>query len=116
MAAQDEPEGPRGTGEAAAGWVSAEVGADGLLEGLRLNPRLLRSSSDELAGHVVSAVRAAQQDRLGKLETAGDEETAAGVDPAELMRRLDDLEAQAALDFTRLNAALDETLRRIQES
>lgn len=95
--------------------ISADVGADGLLEGLRLNPRALRLGSEMLAGHIVAAVRAAQEnlsDQIG--ESAADSATAGGLEPAALVRRLDEVEDQAAQNFTRLTATLDETLRRLE--
>ncbi|MFF5206589.1 YbaB/EbfC family nucleoid-associated protein [Streptosporangium sp. NPDC000396] len=117
MAASQQGDGPSGTGEAAAGLVNAVVGADGLLEKLTLNPRALRSGSQELAEHIVVAVRAAQRHRLSQIDKADGDDSAiddAGLDA--LLQRLDDLEAQANVDFMRLTSALDDTLRRIEES
>ncbi|MEV6861506.1 hypothetical protein AB0M44_10945 [Streptosporangium subroseum] len=111
-----QDDGPSGTGEAIAGLVSAAVGTDGLLENLVLNPRALRAGSQELAEHIVAAVRAAQQHRLSRIaEAAGDEPAMDDVGLDALMKHLDDLEAQVSVDFTRLTSALDDTLRRIEE-
>ncbi|MCG5220755.1 YbaB/EbfC family nucleoid-associated protein [Streptosporangium sp. KLBMP 9127] len=101
----------RGVGEAAGGLVSAEVGADGLLAVLRLNPRALRLGSEPLAEHIVSAVRTAQRDRLSQV--APDEPPAAGTEPAALVGRLDEMEIRANRDFERLTATLEETLRHL---
>ncbi|MCO5990318.1 hypothetical protein NE235_29815 [Actinoallomurus spadix] len=113
MADSDEVDGdPSGIGEAAHGRVCARVGSDGLLERLDLDPRLLRLRSEELAGHIVSAVRAAQNDRLAR----GEDPPApapAPLDPETLVRRLDEMEAQADRGYARLTATLDEMLRRL---
>ncbi|WP_101790054.1 hypothetical protein [Nonomuraea indica] len=110
--APDEDEPPTGSGEAAGGLVRAVVGEDGLLAELRLNARAMRFGSDDLADHVLSAVRAAQQDRLSRIEPPAEEQS---LDVEEFTRRLDDMENQAARDFARLTASLDEALRRIEE-
>ncbi|MER5425969.1 YbaB/EbfC family nucleoid-associated protein [Streptosporangium roseum] len=114
MTATPEGDELTGTGEAAGGLVGAVVSEDGLLARLRLDARAMRFGSQDLADHIVSAVRAAQQDRLERMDepAASPEE---GVLPEEFMRRLDDMETQAAHDFTRLTASLDETLRRLEE-
>ncbi|MFE3451988.1 hypothetical protein ACFXJ8_24015 [Nonomuraea sp. NPDC059194] len=105
----------RGAGEAAAGLVSAEVGHDGLLEALHLNPRVLRLGSHDLAEQIVLAVRAAQRDLLDQIGDGGEEPIAPeGVDPEALMGRLDELELRAEHDFERLTSSLDETLRRLE--
>jgi hypothetical protein len=80
--------------------VWADIGADGLLESLRLSPQAMRLTATELAAHIVSAVRVAQQ--AGR-----------AIDPATMVRRLDEMQAQADLGFTRLTTALDEALRRL---
>ncbi|MEV4097905.1 hypothetical protein [Streptosporangium saharense] len=96
--------------------MSADVGADGLLAGLTLNPRALRLNARPLTEHIVSAVRAAQRDRIARLDERAEGETAQdGLDPAELVRRLDEFEAQATRDFDRLTWTLDETLRRLDD-
>ncbi|MEV0148813.1 MULTISPECIES: hypothetical protein [unclassified Nonomuraea] len=114
MTADQEADEPRGRGESAAGQVVAVVGADGLLEHLRLNPRSLRMGSEELAEHVVSAVRAAQQDQMARAGEPPPDAEAEAIDPAELMHRLDELEVQSLRDFASLNATLDEMLRRME--
>ncbi|WP_326820603.1 YbaB/EbfC family nucleoid-associated protein [Streptosporangium sp. NBC_01756] len=113
MPAAPENDEPTGTGEAAGGMVGAVVGEDGLLATLRLDARAMRFGSMDLADHIVSAVRAAQQDRLERMDEATSAEE--GVLPEEFMRRLDDMEAQASHDFARLTSSLDETLRRLEE-
>ncbi|MEU8248688.1 YbaB/EbfC family nucleoid-associated protein [Nonomuraea sp. NPDC048916] len=51
-----------GKAEAAGGLVAARVGADGRLVGLKLQPRVMRLGSDELAEAIVAAVNAALED------------------------------------------------------
>jgi DNA-binding protein YbaB len=104
-------------GESLDGLVSAYVGGDGLLERLQLNPRALRLSSEALAEHIVSAVRVAQKDlrdQTGESVRVG--AVPEGLDPATMVRRLDEMETQADLGFARLTSALDEALRRLEES
>ncbi|MGN9840076.1 hypothetical protein ACTMTI_18315 [Nonomuraea sp. H19] len=116
MADPSEHDDVRGAGEAAVGLISAAVGRDGLLEGLRLDPRALRLGSHDLAEQIVIAVRAAQHDLLDQIGDGGAEPSApAGMEPETLMRRLDELEIQAERDFARLTSSLDETLRRLEE-
>lgn len=87
--------------------VTAEVGEDGLLAAVRINPRAMRLYSEELARHVVEAVRAAQR------EHEQPPRDPPGLDA--LLHRLDELEAQADRDFDCVNSRLDDTLRRITE-
>lgn len=114
MATAPQDDEPIGEAEAAGGLVRAVVGGDGLLAGVRLDARAMRFASQDLAEHIVSAVRAAQQDRLRRV---GDppEPSEEGADMEEFLRRLDAMEEQAAHDFGRLTASLDETLRRLYE-
>ncbi|MGN9836796.1 hypothetical protein ACTMTI_01605 [Nonomuraea sp. H19] len=94
--------------------MGAEVGTDGLLEGLRLNPRVLRLSAEALARHIVSAVRAAQQDRLGRIGECppGPSE---GLDLEGLICRIDEMEVQTARDFDWLTSTIEETLRQLED-
>ncbi|MEV0195967.1 hypothetical protein [Nonomuraea sp. NPDC050691] len=95
--------------------VVATVGDDGLLEALRLDPRVLRNGSQDLAEQVVAAVRAAQRHHLSRAADAADTaDTAAGPAPESLVQRLDQMELQAVHDFDRLVSTLDETVRRLE--
>jgi hypothetical protein len=78
----------------------ADIGADGLLESLSLSSQAMRMGAEELAAHIVSAVRTAQQ--AGRT-----------IDPAIMVRRLDEMQTQADLGFARLNTILDEALGRL---
>ncbi|MEU5671823.1 YbaB/EbfC family nucleoid-associated protein [Micromonospora sp. NPDC049089] len=49
----------RRVGESAEGQVRAEFGADGRLESLTLDPRMMRLGSAEVCDHVIEAVNAA---------------------------------------------------------
>jgi DNA-binding protein YbaB len=51
-----------GTGEAADGLISARVVAPGRVEGLQLDPRVMRMSAEQLAEQIESAVNAAFAD------------------------------------------------------
>ncbi|MEU8104221.1 YbaB/EbfC family nucleoid-associated protein [Nonomuraea muscovyensis] len=112
MARQHSSGDGRGSGSSGDGLVAATVGDDGLLEALRLDPRVLRLGSHDLAEQVVAAVRAAQRRHLSQAAEATD--AAAEPDPEPLVQRLDEMELQAAQDFDRLVSALDETLRRLE--
>ncbi|MGN9842419.1 hypothetical protein ACTMTI_30275 [Nonomuraea sp. H19] len=114
MRAAPEDDPPTGAGETAGGLVGAVVGEDGLLARLRLDPRAMRFGSHELADYILGAVRAAQQDRLKRVgEPAPPPEES--LDTEELIRRVNDMEAQAASDFARLTSSLEEMLRRLDE-
>lgn len=58
-AGDDGEPGPAPAGESADGQVRAELGPDGRLRSLHVEPRLLRLGSEELAEHVMTAVNAA---------------------------------------------------------
>ncbi|MEO3886723.1 hypothetical protein [Nonomuraea sp. B5E05] len=87
--------------------VTAEVGEDGLLAAVHIDPRAMRLYSAELAGHVVEAVRTAQR------EHERPPQDSPGLDA--LLQRLDELEARADRDFDYVNSRLDDTLRRFTE-
>lgn len=60
-------------GESADGRVRAEMGSDGRLRSLQIEPRLMRLGSEELAAHVVTAVNAAIDGlRSGSAPQVGD--------------------------------------------
>ncbi|TDD04653.1 hypothetical protein [Nonomuraea diastatica] len=82
---------------------------------LKLDPRSMRLGSHELAGHIVAAVRAAQQDRLAKVGEPATPLEAEGPGAEEFIRRVNDMEAQAASDFARLTSSLEEMLRRLDD-
>lgn len=103
--------------------MSAVVGADGLLERLRLSPRTTRLDGATLADQIVAVVRAAQQDRLNRVDDTGDEDAREGADNGsadfdvqELILRVEELEFRAYGDLSRLNAVLDETLQRLDDA
>jgi DNA-binding protein YbaB len=108
-----EGEDLRGFGEAARGLVGATVGADGLLENVRIAPRALRLDSQELAEQVLAAVRAAQQDQLARAGEPADDLPPA-LAPETMAKRLDAFEAEALDRFSRMNTSLDELLRRLE--
>ena len=58
----DGQEPPSGTGEAADGLISVRVVAPGRVDGLQLDPRVMRMSSEQLAEQIESAVNVAFAD------------------------------------------------------
>lgn len=111
MASEDED--LRGFGEAGRGLVGATVGADGLLERVRIAPRALRLDSQELEEQVLAAVRAAQQDRLARGGEPADD-LPPDLAPETMAKRLDEFEAEALGRFSQMNASLDDLLRRLE--
>ncbi|WP_020576435.1 YbaB/EbfC family nucleoid-associated protein [Actinopolymorpha alba] len=57
----------RGVGEAADGRVRVEVMAGGSVQGLELDPRVMRMPSEDLAAAVLEAIHAATSDASEKL-------------------------------------------------
>ncbi|MEV0967297.1 YbaB/EbfC family nucleoid-associated protein [Microtetraspora glauca] len=55
-----------GEGDAAGGMVRAVVDGEGMIQGVRFDPRVMRQDSETLAEAVVDAVRAAQGDARRK--------------------------------------------------
>lgn len=106
----------RGAGEAANGQVRADVGPDGLLAALHVDPRALRLGSQELARQIVVAVRTAQQAYFDRLDAGTEEpDVPEGLEPETLVQRLDELEVQALRDFDRLTSTLDKALRGLED-
>jgi hypothetical protein len=98
-------------GESAERRVRAELGPDGRLERLHLDPRALRLGSADLAAQIVAAVRTAQDAWAEpRPEPAG-----AGPDAEDVTRRLEEIQASAESGFSWLMTALDETLRRLDD-
>ncbi|MFI6597992.1 hypothetical protein ACIBHX_17165 [Nonomuraea sp. NPDC050536] len=87
------------------GLVGADVGEDGLVTRIRIDPRAMRLGSGELAERLLGVVRAAQLRHVAP----------PALDPGDLSRRLDELEVQAARDFEHLTALLDDTIRRLAD-
>jgi hypothetical protein len=106
--------GVHGTGTNADERVRAQVSAFGRLEGLTIDPALLRSGAAELAAQVVAAVQAAQDDaKQQSTELLGDAGGPAGT--AALREELEGVAAEATRGFDRVFADLDAVLRRLEQ-
>ncbi len=88
-----EPAEPlRGEGAAAEGRISVSAVSGGRVEGLSVDPRLLRLGSEELCAHIVVAVNVALED----LRAQTSQVDAGGLDPAVLAGTLEGLQADSA--------------------
>ncbi|MEU4545335.1 YbaB/EbfC family nucleoid-associated protein [Nonomuraea dietziae] len=111
-AEQREDASLRGDGEAADGRVRAVAGQDGRLRELRLDPRVMRMASEDLAREILVAVNAALDDlRAGMpgLEAAGPSDPRAlaealGGVHADVTRQLDEFADGVELVVRRLEA------------
>ncbi|WP_214323352.1 hypothetical protein [Nonomuraea sediminis] len=83
--------------------MSADVGEDGFVTRIRIDPRAMRLGSEDLAERLLRVVRAAQASHVAP----------PAFDPGDVARRLDELEIQAARDFEHLTALLDDTIRKL---
>ena len=85
-------------GEAADGQVRAEVGADGRLRELRIDPILARRGLDEISAHVVAAVNAALAARP------------APADAGPLLAELKAVQEQSVAEMSRISQAFSTAL------
>jgi DNA-binding protein YbaB len=92
-----EVAGLEGTGEAAQGLVRAVAEPEGRIRTLTIEKRAMRSASQDLAGHITSAVNAALDDLRSRSETHSG---FTGVDQEELSRLRESSMRQSA-DFMR---------------
>jgi DNA-binding protein YbaB len=99
----------RGSGEACEGQVRA-VAADGRLERLELEPRLMRMAPEQLAPHLMAAANAALDDLRAKAPAA-DEDSA--VDPALLVERLGEVANEGLARMALIGQGLTEAIARI---
>lgn len=99
----------RGVGEAADGNIRVEVGHNGALVGLTINPRAMRMGSEQLAEEILEAAREAAED-IGE---RSEEEMRPLI--AELMRDSRP-EGDAALDSPFGGADVDEVLAALKET
>jgi DNA-binding protein YbaB len=107
--AKEPAEPVRGEGSAADGRVTARVVAGGRLEELTVDPRLMRSGSEELCAQIVVAVNAAMDD----LRARTSEEDPAAMDPAALAGLLENLQAESARQMSRFTQGVAETVAKI---
>lgn len=101
----------RGRGTAADGLVEAVVAGYGRLESLEIDPRLLRRGTGAIAGHVIEAVRAAQDDELRQRQ----ELLGGDVDQAATRRQLEAVAAEAWRGLDGMIGDLDALTRRFDK-
>lgn len=85
-------------GEAADGQVRAEVGADGRVRSLRIDPMLARRGLDEISQHVVTAINAALAARP------------AAADTGPLIAELKAVQEQSVAEMSRISQAFSTAL------
>jgi hypothetical protein len=97
-------------GEAADGRVRAVV-RDGRLESVRLDPRVMRLSSEDLGEQIVTAVNAALA--AARQPAAG---VPATVDPARLAEQLREVQHASVRQMSAFGQAIEDVLARMRES
>jgi hypothetical protein len=102
----------RGAGDAADGRVSA-VAVGGRLESLKLDPRVLRMASEELAGHIVAAVNAALDDLATQAPSA---DQISLPEPRVLAAQVAEIQQQSVRQMMALSQAIGTAVRRVQEA
>jgi DNA-binding protein YbaB len=108
-AADGAAEPVRGEGAAADGKITATVAAGGRLERLQVDPRLLRSGSEELCAQIVVAVNAA----MDELRANTAEASPATMDPAALAGMLEELQTESVRQMSRFTQGVAETVAKI---
>jgi DNA-binding protein YbaB len=98
-----------GEGTAADGKVTAKVAAGGHLEELTVDPRLLRSGSEELCAQIKIAVNAAMDDLRARTALAGP----ATMDPAALAGILEELQTESVRQMSQFTQGVAETVAKI---
>lgn len=99
----DDQEPPSGTGEGADGLIQVRAVLPGRVEGLRLDPRVMRMNSEDLALEIEAAVNAAfAQLRERSVAEAGVPDLGA------LNEQLKDLQAGAERQFSQFTASMTE--------
>ena len=105
--ADAEPVG--GEGSAADGKITAKVAAGGHLDGLTVDPRLLRSGSEELCAQIKIAVNAAMDD----LRAHAAQAAPATMDPAALAGMLEELQTESVRQMSQFTQGVAETVAKI---
>ena len=108
-AAGGDGERVHGAGSAADGKITAKVAAGGRLEELTVDPRLLRSGSDELCAQIKIAVNAAMDD----LRTHAAQASPATMDPAALAGMLEELQTESVRQMGQFTQGVAETVAKI---
>jgi DNA-binding protein YbaB len=107
----DGAEEARGEGQALDGRVRV-VARAGRVDELRLDPRVMRMGSEELAEHVTAAVNAA----LNDLASRSPAEQTAPVDPQVLAGQIAEIQEQSVRQLAALTQAIGTAVRRVQEA
>jgi hypothetical protein len=94
---------------AAEGRISASVVSGGRVEGLRVDPRLMRLGSEELCAQIVVAINAALDDLRAQTSRVD----AGGMDPAALAGMLESLQADSARQMSLFTQGMAETVAKI---
>jgi DNA-binding protein YbaB len=108
-AADADAEPVTGEGSAADGKITAKFAAGGHLEELTVDPRLLRSGSEELCAQIKSAVNAAMDDLRVHTAQAGP----ATMDPAALAGMIEELQTESVRQMSQFTQGVAETVARI---
>lgn len=102
-----------GEGSAADGKITAKVVAGGHLDELKiLEPRLLRSGSEELCEQIMVAVNAAMDDLRAQTAQA----SPAVMDPAALAGMLEELQTESVQQMSRFTQGVAETVAKISSA
>jgi DNA-binding protein YbaB len=99
----EPPAGPF-AGEAAEGQVRAEVGADGKLRSLHIEPILARRGLEEISGHVITAVNAALATRPARADTGP------------LLDELKAVQEQSVVEMAKISQAFSAALAQALQS
>lgn len=97
----EQPQGPF-AGEALDGRVRAEVGLDGRVRALHLDPKVLREPLDDLAAAVVVAVNAAVDARPAR------------ADSGPLLEQLRAVQEESVVQMARISEAFTAALERVR--
>lgn len=107
--AKEPAEPVRGEGSAADGKVTARVVSGGHLEALTVDPRLMRSGSEELCAQIMVAVNAAMDDLRSRTAAA----SPVAMDPEALAGVLENLQVESAQQLSRFTQGIAETVAKI---
>lgn len=104
-----------GVGEAADGKVKVTAAIGGKIEKVELDPRVLRSGTDELGEQIAEAVNAALKD-LQEKASASAAAAMGGFDPEQLSEQLVNLQDQSVRQMGEFAAGMEEMLDRIRRA
>jgi DNA-binding protein YbaB len=104
-----------GEGEAADGKVKVTAGIGGKIEKVELDPRALRTDSDELGEQIAEAVNAALKD-LQQKASASAAAAMSGFDPEHLSEQLINLQDQSVRQMGEFAAGMEDMLDRIRRA